>query len=296
MERLAANLFAKGFKLLEAPKWRGNRLWVSDTFDNKVYALSNKGQTEALVDVPNRPSGLGFLSDGSLIIASAKDSKLLRFADGQLGEYADLSAHTTGWLNDFAVDARDRIYAGNFGYDFVAGEARKATCLHRVDPDGAVETVATEMEFPNGSVVTGNGRTLIVAETWNARLIAFDLNEDGRLSNRRVFADLVNRQPDGICADAEGGIWTGIYNTGEFVRVIEGGSITHHIQFEGSGISCTLGGAEGRTLFMTVFLGTESDMAAGKRDSAVYTTDAPISAPGFGERASASADDHGSRK
>jgi sugar lactone lactonase YvrE len=271
-------LFADGFMFLEAPKWHAGQLWVSDVFDHKVYALSGNGQPVTIIDVPNRPSGLGFLSDGSLIIASAKDSRLLRYDGGQLSEYADLSKHTTGWLNDFAVDARDRIYAGNFGYDFVTGEAPKTTCLHRVDPNRTVATVATGVEFPNGSVVIDGDRTLVVAETWAARLTAFDVSEGGELSNRRVFADLGGRQPDGICADAEGGIWAGIYNTGEFLRVLDGGQITDRVQFEGSGISCTLGGHGGRTLFMTAFLGTEADLASGKRNSAIYTADVDIPA------------------
>jgi sugar lactone lactonase YvrE len=279
MRRFEPRLFAEGFTFLEAPKWHNSQLWISDVFDHKVYALSSKGEPVTIIDVPNRPGGLGFLSDGSLIIASAKDSRLLRYDGGQLSEYADLSKYTTGWLNDFAVDAHDRIYAGNFGYDFVAGDALKATCLHRVDPDRTVTTVAKDVEFPNGSVVIDGGRTLVVAETWAARLTAFDVSERGELSNRRIFADLADRQPDGICADAEGGIWAGIYNTGEFLRLLDGGQITHRVQFEGSGISCTLGGPEDRTLFMTAFVGTKEDMALGKRNSAVYTIDAEVPAP-----------------
>jgi sugar lactone lactonase YvrE len=278
MKSLEPSPFAEGFMLLEAPKWHKGQLWVSDVFDHKVYALSSKGQPTTVIDVPSRPSGLGFLTDGSLIIASAKDSKLLRLHADQLSVYADLSKHTTGWLNDFAIDARDRIYAGNFGYDFVGGEARKTTCLHRVDPDGTIATVADDVEFPNGSAVVDDGRTLVIAETWAARLTAFDLSEGGKLSNRRIFADLIHRQPDGLCADAEGGIWVGIYNTGEFVRVLKGGQITHRVQFEGAGISCTLGGPEGRTLFMTAFVGTDEDMTLGKRNSAVYTVDVDVPA------------------
>lgn len=273
MKQIEPTPFADGFLFLEAPKWHRERLWISDVFDHKVYALSSEGQRVETVDVPNRPSGLGFLSNGSLIIASAKDCKLMRFDGSTLSEYADLSNHAAGWLNDFAIDPQDRIYVGNFGYDFVAGEARKPTSLHRVDPDGTITTVANDVDFPNGSVVIDGGRTLIVAETWEARLTAFDINASGALGNRRIFADLEGRQPDGICADDEGAIWAGIYNTGEFVRVLEGGDITHCVKFAGSGISCTLGGADGRTLFMTAFVGTEHDMAAGKRNSAVFTVD-----------------------
>jgi sugar lactone lactonase YvrE len=271
VKQLEPTLFADGFLFLEAPKWQHGQLWVSDVFDHKVHALSSAGQRVKTIDVVNRPSGLGFLSDGSLIIVSAKDRKLLRFDGTSLGDYADLSNHAAAWLNDFAIDPQDRVYVGDFGYDFVAGESRKPTSLHRVDPDRSIREVASGVDFPNGSVVIDQGRTLLVAETWEARLTAFDIAADGELSNRRVFADLHGRQPDGICADAEGAIWTGIHNTGEFIRVLDGGDVTHRVAFEGSGISCTIGGADGRTLFMTTFLGTGDDMAAGKRNSAVFT-------------------------
>jgi sugar lactone lactonase YvrE len=272
------HLFADGFMFLEAPKWREGLLWVSDVFDHKVYALSADGRRRRVVDVPNRPSGLGFLSDGSLIIVSAKDRKLLRLDGDRLAEFADLSHHAAGWLNDFAIDGHDRIYVGNFGYDFVAGEPRKATSLHRVDRSGAIATVADDVDFPNGSVVINDGHTLIFAETWEGRLTAFDLNVAGELSNRRIFANLGHRQPDGLCADAEGAVWAGIYNTGEFVRVLEGGTITHRLQFAGAGISCTLGGAQRRTLYLTAFLGTEEEMAAGQRKSSIFTVDVDVPA------------------
>ncbi|MEZ5670127.1 MAG: SMP-30/gluconolactonase/LRE family protein [Alphaproteobacteria bacterium] len=279
MIELVPTPFARGFLFLEAPKWREGLLWVSDVFDHKFYALAADGQRERAIDVPTRPSGLGFLSDGTLIIASAKDRRLLRLDGDALNEYADLSSHAAGWVNDFAIDARDRIYVGNFGYDFVAGEDRRTTSLHRVDPDGTITTLADGLDFPNGSAVIDDGRTLIVAETWEARLTAFDLSPEGELSNRRVFADLGARQPDGICADAEGAIWAGIYNTGEFVRVLDGGTVTHRVPFNGSGISCTLGGADGRTLFMTAFIGNDADMEAGKRNSAVFTVGSDVPGP-----------------
>lgn len=273
MTLLKPRLIASNFKFLEAPKWQGERLWVSDVFDHKVHALSEEGDIKLTLGIVNRPSGLGFLSDGSLIIVSAKDSKLLRYRNGQLDEYADLSYHAKGWLNDFAVDAVDRIYVGDFGYDFVSGEPRKTTSLHRVDPNGSITEVARDVDFPNGSVFINGGKTLLVAETWEGRITAFNVDSRGALSGRRVFAELGNRQPDGICADVGDAVWAGIYNTGEFVRVKDGGEVTHRVQFAGSGISCTIGGPDGHTLFLTAYLGTEADMAAGKRASAIYAVD-----------------------
>ena len=266
------------FIFLEGPKWRDGTLWVSDVFDHKVYRLGLDGSREVVAHVPHRPSGLGFLPDGTLIVASSKDFRLYRIADGQIAEYADLTAHATGDVNDFAVDAAGRIYVGNFGYDYDAGEPRKTTNIHRVDPDGSISVAAPDVDFPNGMVIINQGRTLVVAETWEGRLTAFELSPDGILSNRRVFADLGERQPDGICADAEGAIWTGCFNTGEFLRVLDGGEITDRVQFDGSGVSCVIGGADGHTLFMTVYCGPVADLVAGKRKAAVFTLPVAVGA------------------
>ncbi|PDS63086.1 gluconolactonase [Rhizobium anhuiense] len=266
-------LLADGFLFLEAPKWHNGRLWLSDVFDHKVHALDDKGERCHCLEIPTRPSGLGIMSDGSLVIVSAKDRKLLRFDGSAITEHADLSAHTKWWLNDFAIDALDRIYVGDFGYDFVANDPPRSTKLHRVERDGSILVAASDVDFPNGSAIINGGRTLVVAETWKARIIAFDIDAQGNLSNRRIFADLDGRQPDGICADADGGIWAGIYNTGEFVRVVDGGRITDTFKFDGSAISCTIGGNSGSRLFMTAFLGNEADMAAGLPKSAVFYAD-----------------------
>lgn len=266
------------FIFLEGPKWRDGRLWVSDVFDHKVYRIGLDGTREVAAQVPHRPSGLGFLPDGTPIVVSSKDFRLYRITAGGIVEYADLTAHATGHVNDFAVDAAGRIYVGNFGYDYDAGEPRKTTNIHRVDPDGSIGVAATDVDFPNGMVIIDAGRTLVVAETWAGRLTAFDLSAEGVLSNRRVFADLGERQPDGICADAEGAIWAGCFNTGEFLRVLDGGTITDRVRFDGSGVSCVIGGEDGRTLFMTVYCGPVPDLVAGKRKAAVFTLPVAVGA------------------
>ncbi len=267
------------FIFLEGPKWHGGKLWVSDVFDHKVYRLGLDGSREVVCEVPNRPSGLGFLPDGTPIVVSSKDFRLYRIAGDQIVEYADLTNHATGQVNDFAVDAQGRIYVGNFGYDYDGGEARKTTNLHRVDPDGTISVVASDVDFPNGMVVINQGKTLVVNETWAGRIIAFDLGADGTLSNRRVFADLGERQPDGLCADAEGALWVGCFNTGEFLRVLDGGEITDRVQYDGSGVSCVIGGADGHMLFMTVYCGPVPDLVAGKRKAAVFTLQVAVGAP-----------------
>ena len=278
MRHHKADRLIDDFIFLEGPKWHGGKLWVSDVFDHKVYRLGLDGSREVVCEVPHRPSGLGFLPDGTPIVASSKDFRLYQISGNEIVEYADLTNHATGHVNDFAVDAQGRIYVGNFGYDYDAGEPRKTTNLHRVDLDGTVSVVASDVDFPNGMVVINQGKTLVVNETWAGRIIAFDLSADGALSNRRVFADLGDRQPDGICADEAGALWVGCFNTGEFLRVLDGGEITDRIAFEGRGVSCVIGGADGHTLFCTVYCGPVEDLAAGQRKAAVFTLKVDVGA------------------
>jgi sugar lactone lactonase YvrE len=238
--------------------------------------LSLDGKREFICEVPNRPSGQGFLPDGTHIVVSATDRKLLSVENGKLSDYADLSKHATGYVNDFAIDRHGRIYAGNFGYDYDGGEPRKLASLHRVDPDRTVREVASGVDFPNGAVVINNGRTLVVAETWIGKLAAFDLSDEGELSNRRVFADLGERQPDGICADADDAIWVGCFHTGEFLRVLEGGKITDRVAFDGRAVSCILGGPDMRQLFCTVYAGSIPELVAKQRKGCIYTLNVDV--------------------
>ena len=274
-----AELFADDFIFLEAPRWHQGKLWVSDVFDHKLHNLTLDGKKEFVCEVPSRPSGQGFLPDGTHIVVSATDCKLLRVDAGSLTEYADLSGHATGYVNDFAIDRFGRIYAGNFGYDYDGGEERKTASLHRVDPDGSIREVANAVDFPNGVVVINGGRTLVVAETWIGKLTAFDLSDDGTLSNRRIFADLGERQPDGICADLDDAIWVGCFNTGEFLRVQDGSNITDRVAFNGRAVSCILGGPDMRQLFCTVYAGSISELVAKQRKGCIYSLTVDVAGP-----------------
>jgi sugar lactone lactonase YvrE len=267
--------FATDFLFLEAPRWRDDLLWISDVFAGKVYTLDASGNRTLVCDVPQRPAGLGFLPDGTPIIVSMRDRKLLKLKGSSLHVHADLSTIATGDVNDFVIDERGRIYVGNFGYDFHGGAPQAPSDLHLVEPDGAISVAATDLEFPNGAVLLNAGRTLVVAETWSCRLTAFDRDViSGKLSNRRVYADLETRQPDGICVDAAGAIWACSFNTGEILRVLDGGEITDRIACAPHAISCVVGGKDGKTLYFTVYAGSMEDMAAGKPLSAVYTASA----------------------
>jgi sugar lactone lactonase YvrE len=215
--------------------------------------------------VPGQPSGLGFLPDGRALIVSMRDHRILVRGDsGELTEHADLSDAVPAVLNDMIVDERGRAYVGNFGFDLMSGAPLRYTTLTRVDPDGTVSTVAEDLGFPNGMVILPGG-VLVVAETFAGRLTAFDVDEDGRLSNRRVWAQFgetpqtedvgealqrLQVAPDGICADAEGAIWVADPLHVRVIRVGEGGEILDEIP-TGMGVyACMLGGDDGRTLFL----------------------------------------------
>jgi sugar lactone lactonase YvrE len=279
MKEHRATLLADGFVFLEAPRWRDDRLWVSDVFDLKLFTILPDGSRTVVCDVKGRPAGLGFLPDDSAVVVSCAEKKLLRVSEGTTSVYADLSLVATGDLNDLVVDDDGRIYVGNFGYDLFGGAPKALTDLHVVEPDGSIRIAASDLEFPNGAAITDNGRTLVVAETWLCQLTAYDRKPDGALSSRRLYADLGERQPDGICPDAEDALWVGCYNTGEFVRVLDGGQITDRIAFNGHAVSCVLGGKGGTTLYCCVYLGTPEELQARRRRGAVYTVEVDVPRP-----------------
>jgi len=242
-----------GFAFLEGPRWHEGRLWFSDMHARRVYAASEDGAVEAIARVPECPSGLGWLPDGRLLVVSMEDRKLLRReADGALVTHADLSGIASYHCNDMVVDAAGRAYVGNFGFDIHTGQKPSAAKLALVQPGGAASVAATDLMFPNGAVITPDGATLIVGESFGRRLTAFDLDpSSGALSNRRVWAALDGGAvPDGICLDAEGAIWVASPMSREFVRVHEGGRVSQRIACgERMAIACMLGGADRRTLF-----------------------------------------------
>lgn len=261
----AATTVLSGFSFLEGPRWHGDRIWMSDFYTLRVLSACEDGSDLRVeATVPQQPSGLGWLPDGRLLIVSMRDRTLLRReADGTLVTHADLGDHAAGHLNDMTVDAKGRAYVGNFGFDLMAGAPLEPTALHRVDPDGEVTEVATDLWFPNGSVITGDD-VLLVNETFGNRVTAFDVTDDGRLTNRRVWAEFgplpterplgkvleqTRVAPDGACLDAEGALWMADATGGRLLRVTEGGGITDEIRPGTNVYACALGGADGRTLF-----------------------------------------------
>ena len=240
-----------GLAFGEGPRWREGALWWSDMQAGEVCTLNN-GVVSRVCEVPGRPSGLGWLPDGRLLVVSMTDKRVLRLEpDGALVTHADLSDLAPRRCNDMVVDQRGRAYVGNFGFELDGAEEVRATVLIRVDPDGSARVAADHLLFPNGSVIADGGGTLIVAETWGARLTAFDVDDHGDLSGRRVWAPMADGvAADGICLDAEGAVWVASPTTAECVRVREGGEVLERIPTGRSAFACALGGDDGRTLFV----------------------------------------------
>lgn len=246
--------FLDGLGFPEAPRWHGGRLWFSDFHDRVVRRADASGAVEVVLELDDSPSGLGWLPDGDLLVVSMVRRALLRVAGGRAEPlvHADVAPRTRFRANDLVVDAGGRAYLSSFGFDLEGGAAPEPTDLLRVDPDGSVHTAASGVVFPNGMVLTPDGRTLVVAETYAARLSAFDVAADGTLSGRRVFAELPGVAPDGICLDAEGQVWVATARTPEVLRVADGGEVTARVSV-GSGqlsYACVLGGEDGCTLFV----------------------------------------------
>ncbi len=247
----------EGIYFGEGPRWHDGRLWYSDFFGHSVHALTPDGDDEIVLRLDAQPSGLGWLPDGQLLLVSMTDHRVLRLApDGRVALYADVSQFARHRSNDMLVDRAGRAYVGNFGFDPEAGPPGNtpvSTSLTRVDPDGSVVRAAADLLFPNGMAITPDGSTMIVAETYGARLTAFDVGPDGTLSARRVWADLhgTGIYPDGICVDADGAAWVAAAAQPVCVRVREGGEILDEARFSQNCFACELGGQDGRMLYAT---------------------------------------------
>jgi sugar lactone lactonase YvrE len=237
-----------GLAFPEGPRWHDGKLWFSDMHAGAVLSVDVSGKSEVMVEVPNAPSGLGWLPDGRLLVVSMTDRRLLRLDPDGLSEVADLSELASYHCNDMVVDGQGRAYVGNFGFDLHDRATPTNAEIVLVTPDGRARLVADEMQFPNGSVITPDGATLIVGETFGARLTAFDIEADGSLSGRRTWAQLDGIMPDGICLDAEGAIWVASPVSHAIFRVAEGGKILEQIALETQSFACMLGGPDGRTL------------------------------------------------
>ncbi len=275
---MATQVILEGLSFGEGPRWHDGALWFSDFYRHGVYRFVDDGADrvteELVVEVPTQPSGLGWLPDGDQLIVSMTDRKLLRRSTaGAVTEHADLSAVAGGHCNDMVVAADGTAYVGNFGQD------RGPATLAIVDPDGRVRPGPEELAFPNGTVITPDGRTLIIGESMGRRLTAFTITDTGDLVDRRLWADLGEGIPDGICLDADGGVWVADPRNANCSRVVEGGEVTDRIDLELNCFACMLGGDDRRTLYL-VTAPTSGDRAAATRAGRIERT--RVDVPGAG--------------
>jgi sugar lactone lactonase YvrE len=241
-----------GLEIGESPRWHEGRLWFSNWGAQEVIAVDLDGKSEVMIRVPTTiPFSIDWLPDGRLLIVSGPEGVLLRREpDGSLVTHADLtSLSDLGW-NEIVVDGRGSAYVNGGGFDLMSGEPFAPGIVAVLTPDGSTRQVADGIAFPNGMAVTPDNSTLIVAESYAKRLSAFDIAADGGLSNRRVWADLDEGVPDGICIDAENAVWYADVPNERCVRVREGGEVLQTVQLDRGCFACMLGGADKRTLFM----------------------------------------------
>jgi sugar lactone lactonase YvrE len=246
-------LLLEGGAYFEGPRWHEGRWWVSDFYRRAVLAVDTDGREQEVLTVDGQPSGLGWLPDGSLLVVSMKDHRLLRRSpSAEVSVHAEVGELCGGPLNDLVVDAKGRAYVGNFGFDLMGREEPRPTGLVRVDPDGTAAVAADGLLFPNGAVITDDGRTLVVGETFGRRYVAFSIEPDGSLAERWVWAEVPSMYPDGCTLDAEGHIWSADAGGARACRLAPGGRIVDEIaapeglQF----FACMLGGDDGRTLLL----------------------------------------------
>lgn len=244
-----------GLRFTESPRWRGDRLWFIDIHGNAIKSVSLAGDLRTEIELPFKPNGLGFLPDGSVVFSDALNLKMKRWQDGTLHDFADLADTCVFCLSDAITDAQGRTWVSDIGYNFWSAEAAPAeTCvIARIDLDGSVTKVAGDLRFPNGVVVTPDGKALIIAETNGFCLTAYDIDGAGRLSNRRVWAQLPEGvQPDGICLDPQGAVW--VSNPGEsgpkVLRVLEGGEVTDTVELDVHAYAVAVGGLDADQLFI----------------------------------------------
>jgi len=277
-----------GLSFTECPRWRDGRLYFSDRYTRRILAVSIDGSVETYAHTDGLPAGIGFLPDGRLLISSMLDRKVLRREhDGAIVEHADLSALAAGHLNDMLVDDEGYAWVGNFGFDLFGGEPACSTALIRVASDGTPAIAACDLAFPNGTVLTPDRRTLIIAETMANRLTAFTVS-NGALSRRRTWAafgdppattdvDTILEEaavaPDGICLDAEGAVWVADVLNRRVIRVTEGGVIVQELKTGGlCAFACMLGGDDGRTLFACAAPTFDETEAAAHHRSSILMT------------------------
>src|ERR1700690_245866 len=292
MKDYSAQVVREGLGFGDGPRWHDGRLWYSDFYRHGIYSMAADGSDEGLEhEVATQPSGLGWLPDGALLSVSMTDQKVLRFHGSLVTTFADIAEHCVFWANDMVVSPTGYSYVGNFGFDLDArlaelgverfiAEPPPSTNLVVLAPNGAVVQVVPDMDFPNGTVITPDGATLIIGETFGSKLTAFDVRADGSLANRRVWAPLEMAASDGMCLDAEGQIWFANALTRTCVRVAEGGDVTATVACTQRAFACMLGGDDRRTLFVMTAASSDRFEVAGTTEGRIESVRVDVAGAG----------------
>ena len=269
-----------GLAVGESPRWHDDRLWLCNWGAQEVVAVDLDGQAEVVVRVPTSvPFSIDWLPDGRMLVVAGHEGLLLSTDGGEPATHADLTALADPPWNEIVVDGRGNAYVNCTGFEFPEAEFAPGY-VALVAPDGTARQVADGVAFPNGMAVTPDDATLILAESYGNRLTAFDIAADGSLGGRRVWADLGEHFPDGICVDADGAVWFADVPNRSCVRVREGGEVLETIGVDQGCFACMLGGPDGRTLFMLT-ADYPDGFAPGARTGRVLTAEAPAPAAGW---------------
>lgn len=265
------DVFATGLAMGESPRWHDGRLWVCDWIAGEVLSFDGAGERRVELAMSGLPFSVDWLPDGRTVLTSVA-GVVTAAEDGALTAYG---ATGQSW-NEIVVDRRGHVFVNTIGFDFMGGEEPRAGTVWVVRPDGSAAAVADDVWFPNGMAVTDDGGTLVVAESYGHRLTAFGIEEDGTLTGRRLWADLGDGTPDGICLDAEGAAWYADVPHQRCVRAAEGGEVLEVVETDRGCFACMLGGADGRTLYVvTASWGGPSALGQGARTGQILTHRAP---------------------
>jgi sugar lactone lactonase YvrE len=271
-----------GIAFGESPLWPDHSLWLSDWGAGEILSVDATGKTEVVARSSSLPFSIDWLPCGEMLVTAGRRDELLRLeADGSLEVHSSLAGLGSGW-NEIAIDGRGNTYINAACFDLMGGGAFRPGVIVLVKPDGTAQGVATEVAFPNGMVITPDNRTLILAESYAKKLTAFTIADDGCLSERRVWAELGDGVPDGLCLDADGAVWYADVPHKRCVRVLEGGAVLNTVDVDRGCFSCVLGGTDRRTLYI---IATEwngpSSMTQSPRTGRVLSIEAPAPATGW---------------
>ena len=291
---MKAEPFVKGLNFGEGLRWRDGRFWYSDFHQHRVSSAAPDASVRVELEIDDRPSGLGWLPDGRLLVVAMLSQRLLRReTDGDAVLHADLKGLAKFHTNDMLVDKHGNAFIGCFGFDLDKFIEEHGTAslfedpgpptapIMRVTPDGKASIASPGHKFPNGMALVDGGKTLVVAECFIPGLTAFDLGEDGELRNRRSWATLSKSPPaivpDGICSDSEGAIWCANALEREAVRVAKGGKILERVETSQFAFSCALGGSDGRQLVIATAPTPNAELGAKQANGLLET--ARVSVP-----------------